>query len=231
MRRSRINQIIEEAIAFFDEQRFFLPRFAYWTPNEWSSKKEEVREIVDRRLGWDVTEFGQRNFDELGLVLFTLRNGSLENLERGKGMLYAEKAMIVGVNQVTPMHYHRSKTEDIINRGGGRLAIQLYTANDSNDLGSKNVSFVADGTRCVVPAGHVVALKPGESITITPGLYHSFWAEDETVLAGEVSTVNDDSTDNRFLEAVGRFPSIDEDEPPRHLLVTDYKQYVRLAHH
>jgi len=231
MRRSRINQIIEEAIAFVDEQHFFLPRFAYWTPNEWRKKGEEVRMIIDRQLGWDVTEFGQDKFDELGLVLFTLRNGAQENLEHGKGMLYSEKAMIVGVNQVTPMHYHWLKTEDIINRGGGRLAIQLYTADDHDDLGSKNVSFVADGTRCVVPAGHVIALKPGESITITPGLYHSFWAEDETVLAGEVSTVNDDSSDNRFLETVGRFPSIDEDEPPRHLLVTEYRRYVRLAHH
>ncbi|EJS87388.1 hypothetical protein AAUPMB_14130, partial [Pasteurella multocida subsp. multocida str. Anand1_buffalo] len=33
---------------------------------------------------------------------------------------------------------------------------------------------------------------------LTPFLYHSFWAEDGVVLAGEVSMANDDLTDNRF---------------------------------
>jgi D-lyxose isomerase len=45
------------------------------------------------------------------------------------------------------------------------------------------------------------------------------------VLVGEVSTVNDDSTDNRFFEPVGRFPEIIEDVAPRHLLVGDYGLY------
>jgi len=72
----------------------------------------------------------------------------------------------------------------------------------------------------------VVVLQPGEGITITPRLYHSFWAEEKAVLAGEVSTVNADLNDNRFLDPVGRFSVIDEDKPPRYLLVTDYKQYV-----
>ncbi len=80
--------------------------------------REKIRGIIGRQLGWDVTEFGQGRFDELGLVLFTLRNGLLEDLERGSEMLYAEKAMIVNVNQVAPMHFHWSKTEDINNRSG-----------------------------------------------------------------------------------------------------------------
>jgi D-lyxose ketol-isomerase len=41
-------------------------------------------------------------------------------------------------------------------------------------------------------------------------------------LIGEVSTVNDDNTDNIFREPIGRFPEINEDEAPRHLLVSDY---------
>jgi D-lyxose ketol-isomerase len=45
------------------------------------------------------------------------------------------------------------------------------------------------------------------------------------VLCGEVSLVNDDHTDNRFYEPAGRFPEIEEDEPPLHLLVTDYVHY------
>ena len=47
------------------------------------------------------------------------------------------------------------------------------------------------------------------------------------MLLGEVSVVNDDINDNRFHEAVGRFPEIEEDEPPHRLLVGDYASHVR----
>ena len=76
-----------------------------------------------------------------------------------------------------------------------------------------------------VPAGGKVVLKAGESITLPPRLYHSFWAENGLTLVGEVSRVNDDRTDNRFLESLPRFPAIEEDEPPVHLLVSDYTNY------
>ena len=33
---------------------------------------------------------------------------------------------------------------------------------------------------------------------------------------------NDDNTDNRFYEPLGRFPEIEEDEPPYRLLCTEY---------
>jgi D-lyxose ketol-isomerase len=227
MKRSKINELVRNAVDFFDEHRFFLPPFARWTPDDWSRKGEECREIVARQLGWDVTEFGRGRFDELGLLLFTLRNGSPIDLKVGKGKLYAEKIMIVGVEQVTPMHYHWSKTEDIINRGGGRLLIELHRADDDGGLADGDVTYNADGVRYTVPAGHAVSLHPGESITLTPEIYHTFWAEGERVLAGEVSTVNDDATDNRFQDPLDRFPSIEEDEPPLHLLVTDYATHYR----
>ena len=47
------------------------------------------------------------------------------------------------------------------------------------------------------------------------------------MLVGEVSLVNDDQNDNRFHEPVGRFPDIEEDEEPWHLLTTDYRRYYR----
>ena len=56
-------------------------------------------------------------------------------------------------------------------------------------------------------AGDVVELGPGESITLTPYLYHEFWGTGGRVLVGEVSLVNDDAGDNRFYKPVGRFPS------------------------
>ena len=42
-------------------------------------------------------------------------------------------------------------------------------------------------------------------------------------MIGEVSTVNDDTNDNRFLEPLGRYPSIDEDEKAAYLLCNEYE--------
>ena len=42
MKRSEINAIIRSADAFIREKGFNLPPFAYWTPEEWSIKGEEV---------------------------------------------------------------------------------------------------------------------------------------------------------------------------------------------
>jgi D-lyxose ketol-isomerase len=226
MRRSEINGRIRDAIDLFEQHRFFLPPFAHWAPEDWPMDADRVREIVDRGLGWDVTDFGEGRFDELGLLLFTLRNGRVGD-EVKTAVSYAEKVMIVNVDQVTPMHHHWSKTEDIINRGGGRLMIKLHAVGEADALSEGDVEFSADGIRYREPAGHIVCLSPGESITLTPGLYHSFWAEGERVLAGEVSSVNDDEHDNRFLEPLGRFPAVDEDEPPFRLLVSDYDAHLR----
>jgi hypothetical protein len=81
-----------------------------------------------------------------------------------------------------------------------------------------------DGRAIVVPAGTQVRITPGESITIYPYMYHDFSAEEGTgpVLLGEVSQCNDDNSDNRFLESIGRFPAIEEDEPPYRLLLNEY---------
>lgn len=57
MKRSEINAIMRDADAFMRRQGFHLPPFAYWTLNEWATKGEEVREIIDRQLGWDITDF------------------------------------------------------------------------------------------------------------------------------------------------------------------------------
>ena len=225
MKRSEINTIMREADAFIRERGFYLPPFAYWTPAEWSAKGEEVREIVETGLGWDITDFGGGEYAKLGLFLFTLRNGHPRNWETLEGKLYAEKIMVVGVDQVTPMHFHWSKAEDIINRGGGRLAIQLYNATEDDGLADTDVTVRIDSVERVVRAGDTVFLSPGESITLPTRLYHKFWGVESRVLAGEVSLVNDDARDNRFYEPVPRYSAIDEDVPPLHLLVQDYARY------
>lgn len=222
MKRSEINRIMRQADLFVRKRGFYLPPFAYWTPGEWATKGEEVAEIVEHGLGWDITDFGQGDYERCGLFLFTLRNGTPENLRRGQGKIYAEKIMIVGLDQITPMHFHWTKTEDIINRGGGDLSIRLYNASEGEGLAGTDVTVSLDGIRHTVEAGSTLVLSPGESITVPPFLYHSFWGAGRPVLVGEVSAVNDDQADNRFYEPVGRFPAIEEDEPPLYLLVGDY---------
>ena len=146
-----------------------------------------------------------------------------------RGKLYCEKLMLVGVDQITPMHFHWNKVEDIINRGGGKLVIELYNATADDGLAESAVTVSIDGVKRVVKAGDHVVLGPGESITLPPRLYHKFWGAEERVLVGEVSLVNDDNSDNRFFEPVGRFPAIEEDELPLRLLVTDYPKFYKFA--
>ncbi len=226
MKRSIINKIISDAEEFAKIRRFHLPPFAYWGVDEWQRRAPDVGQIVERGLGWDITDFGLGNFRERGLTLFTIRNGDRDNLRSGRSEIYAEKILVVNVEQITPLHFHWVKTEDIINRGGGRLAVQLYNATAVDDLDSTDVIVRVDSIPRRVQAGAIISLQPGESVTLTPRLYHAFWAEGERVLVGEVSSVNDDAADNRFYEAIGRFPAIEEDVPPTRLLVNDYKRFL-----
>ncbi len=229
MKRSEINGIIRDTDKFIRARGFYLPPFAYWTPADWATKGEEAREIVDHQLGWDITDFGHGDFPKDGLSIFTVRNGGAEDVKAMKGKLYCEKIMIVNVNQRTPMHFHWNKVEDIINRGGGKLVIKLYNSTPAGGLADTDVTVSMDGVQHVLKAGSMVELKPGESITLTSALYHEFWGVGDRVLVGEVSLVNDDRTDNRFYEPVGRFPQIEEDEPPLYLLTEDVAKYYRPA--
>jgi D-lyxose ketol-isomerase len=224
MKRSEINRIIRSTEAFICQNNFFLPPFAAWTVEDWRNKGEEANEIVKHKLGWDITDFGSG--EQVGLVLFTLRNGDPQGWKSLQGKLYAEKLLIVGVNQRTPMHFHWNKTEDIINRSGGTLAVQVYSSTKDEDLDlNGEVRISTDGVLRVLAAGSVLMLRPGESVTLTPGMYHQFWGVGNRVLVGEVSMVNDDEQDNRFHRPAGRFPEIEEDEPPLRLLCTDYPTY------
>ncbi|MGA0236152.1 MAG: D-lyxose/D-mannose family sugar isomerase [Alphaproteobacteria bacterium] len=224
MNRSTINEILKEGQAFIESFGYVLPPFAHWTVDDWASKKAQAGAIIDAGLGWDITDYGLGKYEDTGLFLFTVRNGLEADLKAGKGMLYAEKIMISRKDQLSPMHYHLVKAEDIINRGGGTLVIELYHREaDGEGLDQeRDVTVMCDGMPRTVQPGGRIALAPGESVTLLPTQYHAFWGEGADVLIGEVSTVNDDNTDNYFLEKLGRFPTIVEDEPIHRLLVKDY---------
>lgn len=223
MKRSQINQLIRESIEFCRQMNFHLPPFAYWSAEQWQGRGPEYDEIRDNMLGWDITDFGSGDFARVGLVLFTIRNGNAQQSERYPKP-YCEKLLIVREEQYTPCHYHYNKMEDIICRAGGNLLIKVWQRDDKDQLSGEPVEVSCDGRRFTVEAGSIIRLRPGESITLPPYLYHTFWGEAGcgTVLVGEVSKVNDDLTDNHFLEPLPRFSEIEEDEPKAYLLCHEY---------
>lgn len=223
MKRSEINKILKDAVEFAKEKNFLLPPFAFWNKKDWDNKGQEFDEIRDNMLGWDITDFGSGDYHKVGLLMFTLRNGNFNDKKYTK--TYCEKLLISEVNQITPFHFHYKKMEDIINRGGGILAMQLYNSTSDGKFADTDVCVSQDGRNYYVKAGSIIKIKPGESITYYPGVYHQFWAEGESVLIGEVSKVNDDRVDNHFYNAPGRFPDIIEDEEALYLMSMDYPHF------
>ena len=127
MKRSEINAALREMEAMLREYRFALPDFCHFTPEEWNGKGHEYDEVRDNALGWDITDYGLGRFDEVGFSLITLRNGNHAMPERYP-KTYAEKLLYIKDGQYSPMHFHWSKMEDIINRGGGNVLIRVYNA-------------------------------------------------------------------------------------------------------
>ncbi|MBR4996181.1 MAG: D-lyxose/D-mannose family sugar isomerase [Alistipes sp.] len=218
MKRSEINRYINDAKSFFAEHQFHLPVWVDWSPVEWDTKGDECEEIRRNQLGWDVTDFATGKFEEIGLTLVTIRNGNVKYDKK----TYCEKIMFVRENQVTPTHFHWKKMEDIIHRGGGTFCVRLWKADENEQPTDAPCTVQIDGITTTIPAGEVLRLQPGQSISFEPYMYHEFWSENGHSMIGEVSTVNDDENDNRFLQSPGRYPSIEEDEPAQYLLCNEY---------
>ncbi len=158
---------------------------------------------------WDVTDFGLGDWRKFGLVLINLA----EEPE------YCEKLMYAKAGMVTPAHTHIVKKEDIICRWG-TLRVQLWQGEP--DICEEAVTVQVNGEMQSYGSGAAFDLQAGERVTLVPGVYHSFWAVSEECIIGEVSTANDDLTDNIFHDpGIGRFSTIDEDEAPIVKLVSD----------
>ena len=202
MKRSEINTALRELEAMCEKYRCYLPPFCHFTPEAWETKGHEYDEVRDCCLGWDITDYGLGNFDKFGFSLITIRNGN-RHMPDKYPKVYAEKLLYLKQGQYAPNHFHWFKTEDIINRGGGNVLIRVYNSHPDESIDYES---------------------PG--IHIQQRLYHDFSVEEGTgpVLLGEVSQCNDDSNDNRFEPPVGRFPTIEEDEPPYRLLCNEYPE-------
>jgi D-lyxose ketol-isomerase len=224
LKRSVVNRSIELAMEHFARHRLHLPPFAFWTAAEWQGKGSEAAEIRDCMLGWDVTDFGYGQFDHLGRILFTLRNG------KGGGHYpksYAEKFILDPPGQRAPLHYHKRKREDIINRGqSGVIVVEVRRADEQGHPSEQPFVAQVDAmTRHFERGPARVRLEPGQSICLPPELMHQFWGEEGGGIAasGEVSSVCDDVNDNVFIGAAQvRFPGIEEDEPRRWYLCNEY---------
>lgn len=226
MKRSQINAALREMEEMIRAYRIALPPFCAFTPAQWQHLGHEYDEIRDCMLGWDITDYGQGDFDRVGFSLITLRNGNRAMSEKYP-KVYAEKLLYLKKGQYSPMHFHWFKTEDIINRAGGNVLIRVYNSLPDEEIDRESsVTVKCDGRCFTVPAGTQVRLCPGESIHIYQGLYHDFEVEPGSgpVLLGEVSQCNDDKSDNRFNPPMGRFPAIEEDEPPYRLLCCEYPE-------
>ncbi len=227
MKRSAVNSIIRNAMDIFNRHGFLLPPFARYSLADWEQHRHDSQEIFDLGLGWDVTTFGSGDFFREGLLLFTLRNGKFQSPDYPK--CYAEKIMLVEEEQITPQHFHWHKQEDIINRGGGNLLIEVWQADRATEkITDEDVTLVVDGQKRTFKSGEILRLTPGESVSMTQYTAHRFYGEKGfgPVMTGEVSMVNDDHTDNCFIDKKERFDVIEEDETPLHLLCSDYGKFL-----
>ena len=223
MKRSEINMAIRWAEAQLSIANITLPRFAYWSMDQWRAHRDQLDTIRTVMQGWDITDFGSGDFPRIGAVLFTVRNGSLT--QPGVGSPYAEKYILLREGQRLPNHYHASKTEDIINRGGGVMQMRLFNKLPDGSVDTvSDVDVWSDGLKMTVKAGEPFDVTRGNSVRLTPFMYHIFGAKEGCgpLIVGEVSAVNDDTTDNYFAEPVARFADIVEDEPIYHPLCNEY---------
>jgi len=223
MKRSEVERHIAWAKNLIIETGCSLPDFAYWTLDEWRAKGSLTNGMRKIMLGWDVTDYGMGDFSKIGNVLFTVRNGSL--LDSDAGTPYAEKLIPILDGQRLPMHCHHNKTEDIINRGGGVMFMKIYNSLPSGlpDFES-DVTVLSDGMPITVKAGEEFYVTRGNSLSLTPGMYHIFGAKAGAgdLVVGEVSSINDDNIDNDFYEDVLRFVAIEEDVPIAVPLCNEY---------
>lgn len=230
LKRSTINKSVHTAKVVLAHFGVHLPAFAYWNERQWLEAGPAYNEIRECMLGWDVTDFGSKDFVHIGRTLFTARNGRL-NMP-GYPKQYAEKWLIDPEGQRAPAHFHLSKREDIICRAGGNILVQLTKADPEGNPSNETFPIQVDGfTRRLVP-GEIIRLHPGESLTIHPRTIHQFWGEEGTgwkfegvgyTLSSEISSVCDDWNDNVFLVDYGvRFPEIVEDEPRTCFLCNEY---------
>lgn len=228
MKRSELNGWIDEALAFFDSFHFLVPAWARWSPGQWNRAGGVPDEIRDCQLGWDITTFGSGDFKKMGLILLTTRNGLLvsapgKNYPKALRRKDHDGPRRAGHSAPLPHAeaggYHQPRQRQPGDRTlAGRSGKEAASGHGVHRPGGR---FPAQTS-----AGGKVVLSPGESVCLSPCHAHLFYGDGD-VMVGEVSRVNDDFTDNCFVDGMPRFDQIEEDEPARYLLGIDYRPKIK----
>ncbi len=210
--------------SFAEKNNIRLPEYAYWDIDQWKQNAKHIETIKRVMLGWDITDFGRGIFSDIGAVLYTVRNGDMNDEE--VGVPYCEKYILMKEGQRLPKHYHLFKTEDIINRAGGVLSVYLWNTDDKGNQIETDVIVPMDGVLRRFKAGEEILIYQGNSISLKPRVAHVFGPQKGSgdLIVGEVSKVNDDNTDNYFLEITARFAEIQEDVELVHPLCNEYQR-------
>lgn len=206
MKRSEINKLINFSLNYFKKNKFYLPEWSKWKLDKWANNKILAKKLCNLQLGWDITDFGRKNFSMEGLILFSLRNGDKNNK---KDIQYAEKLLLMLPGQKIPYHFHKLKKEDIINKFGGKLELKFYKNN------KEKIEIDIDRQKKILKCKQKLEIKIGQSVYIPPKLIHSFAVSKKNkspLIIGEVSSINDDDNDNYFPNKNIRFSKIIEDE-------------------
>lgn len=226
MKRSLVNDAISHAKKLLEENNIKLPEFGYWTLDDWKNHKHEINCIEKLLLGWDLTDNNLGRFHEIGCTLFTIRNGLLD--DPSVGVPYCEKLLVFKEGQRLPIHYHAYKTEDIINRAGAPMFVRMYNTENGKAVDTP-IKVYQDGILHTYAPGEDAIIYPGNSITMTPGLAHTFGPKPGCgdLICGEVSKINDDSTDNYHIEIQPKqYAEIEEDEAIIHPLCNEYARVL-----
>ena len=85
-------------------------------------------------LGWDITDYGQGNFNKIGLLAHHHPQRQPQTMRDKYPKVYAEKLLFLKEGQYSPNHFHWYKTEDIINRGGGNVLIRVYNSHPDESI-------------------------------------------------------------------------------------------------
>ncbi|MFP4381073.1 MAG: D-lyxose/D-mannose family sugar isomerase [Candidatus Sumerlaeia bacterium] len=232
MKRSDINNEIQLALDVFEAHRFYLPKWAAWSPENWEHCGPEVAQIKACMLGWSVTDFDRDNFREQGFVTFIERNGIVDEMREFaqrhsvQDKAYGERLGFIQKRQATAMLKHNISTKDIVNRGGGDLVVQIFLSTPDDELDEHNrIPTCINGIAYNIKAGGISRLAPGDGITIHAGVFHKFWAEKAGCIVGEIYTSSPKKNEIFLLEPGEWYNRIEEDEDPLFLLNHEYPEF------
>jgi D-lyxose ketol-isomerase len=120
----------------------------------------------------------------------------------------------------TPAHAHAEKKEDIICRWG-KLAVRVW-AREPALSGATSFTLPVNHEDQAITSGSTIELDAGWRVTLIPRRLSRVLSPVRRVHNCEVSTANDDLHDNFFVDPrVGRYPEIEEDEPPILRLISE----------